>query len=125
MPTNILINICSGDENSPEAVLIRATEPISGLEHIKKIRNQDGILSKAKLISLTNGPAKVGKSLNISKVFNRVDLVTSEEIFITEDSNIDKFEVTESKRINIDYAEDYKDKLWRFHIKDNKFVSKG
>ena len=33
------------------------------------------------------------------------------------------FEVVESKRINIDYSEEAKDYLWRFYIKDNKYVS--
>ena len=33
------------------------------------------------------------------------------------------FEIVESKRINIDYAEEAKDYLWRFYIKDNKYVS--
>jgi DNA-3-methyladenine glycosylase len=35
-----------------------------------------------------------------------------------------KFEIIESTRINIDYTEEYKDKLWRFYIKDDKYISK-
>ncbi|MDZ4910309.1 DNA-3-methyladenine glycosylase, partial [Clostridium perfringens] len=40
------------------------------------------------------------------------------------EDNIDNdFEVVEDKRINIDYAQEDKDKLWRFYIKNNKNVS--
>lgn len=38
--------------------------------------------------------------------------------------NSTKYEIGISSRINIDYAEEYKDKPWRFYIKNNSFVSK-
>ena len=44
------------------------------------------------------------------------------ELYIEDNSDND-FEIVVDKRINIDYAEEYKDKLWRFYIKNNKYVS--
>ena len=58
----------------------------------------------------------------IDKSFNKIDLKCSKEIYIKENPS-DKFDIVEKKRINIDYAEEYKDKLWRFYIKENPFVS--
>jgi len=124
MPNNFCVNIVSGISGVAEAVLIRAVEPISGIDEIQKIRNKTGTLSKGKLIELTNGPAKCGMSLNIDKSFNAVDLVNSDKVFLINDPTNSKFDIEITKRINIDYAQEYKDKLWRFIIKGNPFVSK-
>ena len=111
-------NVVANKEDIPHAVLIRSVEPIEGLEIIKKNRN----IKSKKIEDLTNGPGKLCIALNIDKNLNTYDLTLGEELYIEENSF--NFEVFKSKRINIDYAEEYKDKLWRFYIKNNKFVSK-
>ena len=58
----------------------------------------------------------------IDKSLNKVDLKSSEELYI-KDNFSDNFDIVEDKRINIDYAEEYKNELWRFYIKENPFVS--
>ena len=73
-------------------------------------------------VDLTNGPGKVGDAMMLSLDDNGVDLCSSEEMYMVEgDEEVD---VGISKRINIDYAEEWKDKMWRFYIKGNKYVSK-
>ena len=119
VPQNVCFNIVAGEADSPEAVLIRAVEPIEGIQKILEIRGQS---KENKLIDLCNGPAKVGKSLKLSLDFNSTDLTKSEEIWLEYGKKLVVIE--KSKRINIDYAEEYKDKLWRFTEKGNKFVSK-
>ncbi len=54
---------------------------------------------------------------------NAHDIRKKGEIYVIE-GNYKTFEIQTSKRINIDYAEEWKDKLWRFTIKGNQFVSK-
>ena len=54
---------------------------------------------------------------------NGRQLYTKGPIYI-EDDNYNNFEIVETKRIGIDYAEEAKDFLWRFYIKDNIYVSK-
>ena len=44
--------------------------------------------------------------------------------FYIEDGEIEKFEIVETTRIGIDYAEEAIDFPWRFYIKDNKYISK-
>ncbi len=59
----------------------------------------------------------------LNKDLNAVKLYEKGAVYITDDNNED-FEIVASKRIGIDYAEEAKDFLWRFYIKDNIYVSK-
>ena len=72
--------------------------------------------------NITNGPGKLCKALNIDRSLSGKYILGS-ELYIM-DNEDENFEIVTDKRINIDYAEEYKDKLWRFYIKDNPFVSK-
>jgi DNA-3-methyladenine glycosylase len=122
---NTCLNIVSSDPDKPEAVLIRAVEPIDGLDKIKKLRKDESGSDKlAKLVNLTNGPGKAGQALGISVAMNSLDLCESEEMFLVEDECAKEFVVERSTRINIDYAEEYIYKPWRFYIKGNPYVSK-
>lgn len=94
------------------AVLIRALEPLEGIEIMKKNRGVNDTEN------LTNGPGKLTKAFGIDKRHDGLDL-TGDELFI-QDSN-ERVEVVKSTRIGISKA---KNKLLRFFIKDNKFVSK-
>jgi DNA-3-methyladenine glycosylase len=94
------------------AVLIRALEPLEGREIMEKNRG----INDAK--NLTNGPGKLTKALGIDKRHNGLDLIGN-ELYI-EDSN-ERVEVVVSTRIGLSNG---KNKLLRFYIKGNKFVSK-
>lgn len=111
-------NVVCGSENDPHAVLIRAVEPLNHIDYIKNNRN----IKSSKIYDLTNGPGKLTKALKIDKTSNNLDLRTDSQIYIEEGMN-DFFEIVECKRINISYAQEYQEKLWRFYIKDNPFVS--
>ncbi len=121
---SVCLNIVANADNKPEAILIRAVEPISGIDTIKLLRKDTKSSNKTKdIINLTNGPGKVGAALNISKGDNAIDLCTSQDFYL-EDSLDEEFEVDRSTRININYAEEYRFKPWRFFIKGSPFVSK-
>ena len=110
------LNITAATKSEPEAVLIRAVEPVSGIDIVRDVRKSK------KDVDLTNGPGKVGDAMMLSLDDNGVDLCSSGEMYMVEgDEEVD---VGVSKRINIDYAEEWKDKMWRFYIKGNKYVSK-
>lgn len=80
-------------------------------------------MKSGRIQDLSNGPGKVGSCLGIDKTHNGVDLTNCGDFYLID--NPEKYEIEATKRINIDYAEEWKDKPWRFIIKDNKFVSKG
>ncbi|NOV87961.1 DNA-3-methyladenine glycosylase [Clostridium acetobutylicum] len=117
------MNVVAMQEGIPEGVLIRAIEPIEGIEvmserRFKKLFND---LTKYQLKNLTNGPSKLCSAMEIRREQNLMDL-NGDELYIEEGKN-ESFEIVEAKRVGIDYAEEAKDYLWRFYIKGNKCVS--
>lgn len=116
-----LLNIVTGKVGDPNAVLVRAVEPVQGIDVIKANRQ----LKKDKLVSLTNGPGKLTQGLEIDMSFNEKDLVTNDKLYLRDSPfTVDAKDIVKAKRIHIDYSEEYKDKLWRYYIKNNQFVSK-
>ena len=113
-------NVVTAVKDDPHAVLVRAVEPVEGLELIKKNRN----IKSSNLEDLTNGPGKLSQALKIDKSLDGCDLVKSNKLYLLDQENND-FKVEAAPRVNIDYAEEYKDKLWRFYIRGNKFISKN
>lgn len=119
-------NTITGDEEDAQGVLIRALEPIIGIEEMSINRFNKGFssLNKKEILNLTSGPSKLCIALKLDKSLNKHSLF-SDELFIGENKNENyKFDIIECKRIGIDYAEEAKDFLWRYYIKENKFVSK-
>lgn len=113
-----LFNIVTNTEGNADAVLIRAIEPIEGLE-IMKLRR--GIDNNNKL--LTGGPARLTQALGITVANNKTNL-QGDEIWLSEGTNISDEMVVASSRIGVDYAGEDAQLPWRFNIKGNKFVSK-
>jgi DNA-3-methyladenine glycosylase len=61
MPTNVCLNVVAGLEGEPEAVLIRAVQPVVGLDIIQNLRQ----IKSKNIEDLSNGPGKVGQSLAV------------------------------------------------------------
>ena len=111
-------NIIAGDvPGKPEAVLIRALEPMDGKEIMEKRRGQ-----QVKIANLTNGPSKMCMAMGISKAQNKLDL-TAPPLCIKEAPLVPQEEIVETTRIGVDYSGEWKNKAWRFYIRDNRFVS--
>lgn len=110
---NVVVNI----REKPEVVLIRALEPMDGIELMQQRRN---IIN---CVELCNGPGKLCKAMGITKEHYGYDLCES-ELYIKPLQHIEQSHIMVSPRINIDYAEECKDYLWRYFIKDSPYVSK-
>ena len=108
-------NVVVSPQGVADAILIRSLEPVAGLEIMQKRRNN------TKISNLTTGPGKLCQALGITREQNAIDL-TENLLWISPRTETPK--IITSKRIGIDYAEEYKDKPWRFLIADNKFISK-
>ncbi|MGF7186650.1 DNA-3-methyladenine glycosylase [Desulfitispora alkaliphila] len=113
-------NVVTNVLEKPEAVLVRAVEPVAGIDIIKENRK----IKSNKLENLTNGPGKLCKAMKIDKNFNNYNLIKGEDLFIRNYGSNQNLDIVTAKRINIDYAEEYKDKPWRFYLKKNSYVSK-
>lgn len=117
-------NVISGIEDKGEGVLIRALEPLNEFDYLAEKRFNENYdeLSESKKKALTNGPSKLCMALSIDKSDNYKNLYEKGDLYI-EDGEAENFEIVETKRIGIDYAEEAIDFPWRFYIKGNKYIS--
>ena len=113
-------NIASSLEGDPQGVLIRAAEPLD--HHTIPVSSLHD--ERKKYHYYTNGPGKLCRALNIDISLNHIDLTTSDSIYLEDQPELSQDKIVVTKRINIDYAGADKDRLWRFYIKDNPFVSR-
>ncbi|RZK21514.1 MAG: DNA-3-methyladenine glycosylase [Pedobacter sp.] len=114
-----LFNVVSSGIDDPHAVLIRAIEPLVGIEFMEERRNM-GHTKPA----ISSGPGSAAKALGIDRTFNAKDL-TGDEIWI-EDHEISftDEQILASPRVGIAYAKEHALLPWRFFVKGNKYVSK-
>jgi len=106
--------VAKAKNQSAGAVLIRALEPIKGIEVMQKHRNQTN------LSNLTNGPGKLTQALNISKEQNALDLTTQGKLYVV-DYDTKSHVIETSCRVGIRVGTE---KKWRFYCKGNVNVSK-
>lgn len=119
-------NIVTEEQGIGHAVLIRALEPVEGIEVMKRKR---GFISKQNekqspaendTIGLTNGPAKLCKAFGIARAQNGIDLLGN-EIFIADGKKVLGLKIGASQRIGIRNG---REKQWRFYIKQNSYLSR-
>lgn len=113
-----LFNVVTNDKDVPDAVLIRALEPMSGIDIMlqrtgkKKLDN-----------TLTKGPGNAAKALGISKHHSGINLL-KREIYIAEDGfEISAQQIGASGRIGVESSGDAAFKPYRFYLRGNKYVS--
>ena len=107
------LNFTSDSEDKPEAVLIRALEPVTGIDIMQKNRN------KTKLKELCSGPGKLAQALGIGMELNGTRF--GDKITIYDRTNELKDHIIATTRIGISQAADLP---LRFYIKGNQFISK-
>jgi DNA-3-methyladenine glycosylase len=118
------LNFVTEPEGEPSAVLLRGVEPVYGTETMRRLRYGDKPDTPYRRKNFLNGPGKVCKAFGITRAQNRVDLTTSEELFLC-DSPKDvglpcpdprKERLCTGPRIGVNYAEEAKDFPWRFWL---------
>lgn len=112
-----LFNVVTNSRDIPHAVLIRALEPVSGIETMLQR------VKKSFDHSLTKGPGNLTRAMSITTAHNGYSL-KSRELYIADDGfQFGKNEIVASPRIGVDYAGDHAMLPYRFYIKGNPFVS--
>ena len=124
-----LFNVVTNSPKAPHAILIRALEPVKGmdtmLQRVGK-KNPDSPERQSKDredYSLTSGPGNLSKAFGIATLHSGHSLL-SKELFIADDGFVlSKKGIAASPRIGVDYAG--KDALlhYRFFVKGNPYVS--
>jgi DNA-3-methyladenine glycosylase len=135
-------NVVTGPPDHPHAVLIRAVEPVEGIETMRERRwarmsepravrgPRPGIPAGVRVATrlppdknLTSGPGKLCIALNIDRSLNGADL-RGKQVWLEEYRSLKPSEIADGPRIGIDYAGVDAKRPWRFWVKDNIFVSK-
>ncbi len=114
-----LLNFVTNQEDLADAILIRAIEPIDGIDIMLERRNKQK-LDK----TLSSGPGTLSQALGITTKKNGI-LLNSDELWLEEASSpVREMDIETTTRIGVDYAGEDALLPWRFYLKTSKFVSK-
>jgi len=118
-----LFNVVTNGEGIPHAVLIRAIEPMEGIDIMLQRRKLSKLLPK-----LTAGPGILSQALGISTQHSGISLL-GDNIWIKDNHPSDRskrsdgYDIISSPRVGCQYAGKDAHNPWRFRIKGNKWVS--
>ncbi|MEM6644419.1 MAG: DNA-3-methyladenine glycosylase [Bacteroidota bacterium] len=115
-----LINVVTNKEGQADAVLIRALEPLVGLDEMNVRRNIRNAKSSPRL---TSGPGTLTQAMGINVKMTGTDL-QGDTVWVAPPLTTESFDILSDTRIGVDYAEEDALRPWRFVIAGNKFVSK-
>ncbi|MFZ0064008.1 MAG: DNA-3-methyladenine glycosylase, partial [Pyrinomonadaceae bacterium] len=110
-------NVVTNAAETPHAVLIRALEPVEGIELMRRRRHGQPDSN------LTKGPGKLCMAMGIDRRLDGEDLLGS-QVWLEDRPPVRRSQINAGPRIGIDYAGEWINKPWRFWIKDNPFVSR-
>jgi DNA-3-methyladenine glycosylase len=111
------LNVVADREGVPTACLIRALEPLEGIEEMRKRRGREPETE------LCSGPAKLTEALSIDRNLDGVDLVTSADLFIRRGRRVGG--IGRAPRVGVAYAREWAEKPLRFFLRGNPHVSRG
>ena len=112
-------NVVTGKLNDKTAILIRALEPVEGIEQMSLNRFGKKNISPKESRNLLNGPGKICSAFKINRINNGTPL-SGNEIYIENARPVSHDRIAISTRIGIKKSVDLP---WRYSIKDNPFVS--
>lgn len=110
-------NVVSNVANVPHAILVRALEPVEGIEIMRERRQTHSDRN------LTSGPGKLCIAMGIDRALDGADLL-GERVWLEEFETVSSRQIAKGPRIGIDYAQEWINKPWRFWIRDNTYVSR-
>lgn len=115
-----LFNVVTGGKNTPHAVLVRAIEPLDGIDVMLQRRNMDNPAPR-----LTAGPGSMSVALGLTTDLTGADLISRDSPVWIEDRRISvpKRQIIASPRVGVDYAEEWAVKAWRFRVRGNVWTS--
>jgi DNA-3-methyladenine glycosylase len=103
--TSHCMNVVTGPEGFPSAVLLRAGEPVEGCLHS------------------TRGPGNLCRALAIRREHDNGRDLTGDDLFV-EDAPRPRERIVSGRRVNVDYAGPWAEKPWRYALEGNPWVSR-
>jgi DNA-3-methyladenine glycosylase len=111
------LNFVLGPLDHAHVVLIRAVEPVEGIDLMRARRGE------MKDRNLTSGPGKLCIAFGIDRSFNGTDL-SGDRMWVEDYRSFGPEQISVGKRIGIDYAGEDAENPWRFWVSGNPFVSR-
>jgi len=109
-------NVVTGADGEGSAVLLRAVEPVRGIERIRELR---GGVSDDRF--LCAGPGRLTQAFAVTRAHNGLDLVTGEELWISPGREVAPGDVVAGRRVGISVAQE---RPWRFVEASSRFLSR-
>ena len=120
-----MLNLVTQAEEFPAAVLIRAIEPVAGLEVMRANRPVEPSQGQQPR-NLTNGPGKLCRALAIDRTLNGWDVTSGQTLWLEAGHAPPDAAIASGPRVGIDYARpEDRAASWRFWLAGNRFVSRG
>ncbi len=104
--TSHCMNVVTGGEGFPSAVLLRAGEPVEGCLHS------------------TRGPGNLCRALGIRREHDNGRELTGDDLYVL-DAPSPREPIIAARRVNVDYAGPWAERPWRFALEGNAFVSRA
>jgi len=111
--THWLLNAVTQPDGVGEAVLIRALEPLDGIEQMRRARGMDRIRD------LCRGPGRLCQALRIDRKLNGKSLARDSLLILPSPEPVE--DICSARRIGIRHAAD---REWRFYVSGSRFVSR-
>jgi DNA-3-methyladenine glycosylase len=114
------LNVVSATPQTPAAILVRALEPIEGIDVQRQLRGEERTLEE-----LTSGPGRLCQALDIDRHFDGADLCASEaELWLEPEPEPTPVEIAQGPRIGVTGDERALTVPWRFYVQGNSWVSR-
>lgn len=110
------MNAVTGREGEGMAVLLRAAQPIEGVDVMRARRGRESVGE------LCSGPAKLCEAFGVDRSFDGADLVRGDELWIAEGTPVSDARIVAGPRVGIRVGTEH---AWRFSVADDPFVSRG
>lgn len=114
-----LFNVVTNREGIPHAVLIRAVEPVEGLETMLARRRRKSLDN-----SLTSGPAALTEALGIKVKHTGADLLGNTIWIEDRGVRFSPASIGSSPRIGVEYAGKDARRPWRFFLRNSRWISR-
>lgn len=117
------VNVVAGRADEPIACLVRAVEPMAGIERMRELRAGRIAADRLRTRDLCSGPAKLTEAMAIDRSLDGIDLVTDERLCVRRGRRIGAASVAAARRVGVAYAGAWAKRRLRFYVAGNPHVS--
>jgi DNA-3-methyladenine glycosylase len=118
------MNVVAERPGRPSAVLIRALEPLEGLDAMRARRAGKGPATRLRDTDLCSGPAKLAQALRLDRSLDGADLVRGKQLFIETGAHVPADRIESGPRVGVGYAGEWAHEPLRFWLAGHPHVSR-